>query len=43
MVNSSLEYFHDALIESITELDEPALSPADTDAESDADIGGADA
>ena len=43
LVKAALEVFPDARIEAITELDEPALSPADTDAESDADIGGADA
>ena len=42
LVKAALDVFPDARIEAITELDAPALSPADTDAESDADIGGAD-
>ena len=43
LVKAALDVFPDARIEAITELDEPSLSPADTDAESDADIGGEDA
>ena len=41
LVKAALDVFPDARIEAITELDEPALSPSDTD--SYADIGGEDA
>ena len=41
LVMAALDVFTDARIEEITELDEPALSPSDTD--SYADIGGEDA
>ncbi|MEC8586598.1 MAG: DNA polymerase III subunit gamma/tau [Pseudomonadota bacterium] len=43
LVKAALDVFPDARIEAITELDEPALSPADTDAGGDTDIGGEDA
>ena len=43
LVKAALDVFPDARIEAITELDAPALSPADTDAGGDTDIGGEDA
>ena len=43
LVKAALDVFPDARIEAITELDAPALSPADTDAGADTDIGGEDA
>ena len=43
LVKAALDVFPDARIEAITEHDAPALSPADTDAGGDADIGGEDA
>ena len=43
LVKAALDVFPDARIEAITELDAPALSPADTDAGGDIDIGGEDA
>jgi len=43
LVKAALEVFPDARIEAIIELDEPALSPADTDSDVDADFGGEDA
>ena len=43
LVKVALDVFPDARIEAITELDAPALSPADTDAGGDTDIGGEDA
>ena len=43
LVKAALDVFPDAHIEAITELDEPALSPADINANSDADTVGEDA
>ena len=43
LVKAAFDVFPDASIEAIVELDEPALSPADTDTDIDADIGGEDA
>ena len=43
LVKAALDVFPDARIEAITELDAPALSPADTDAGADTDIGREDA
>jgi hypothetical protein len=39
LVKAALDVFPDARIEAITELDEPALSPADIDTDSDVDTG----
>ena len=43
LVKAALDVFPDARIEAITELDAPALSPADNDAGGDTNIGGEDA
>ncbi len=42
LVKAALDVFPDARIEAITELDAPALSPADNDAGGDTNIGGED-
>ena len=43
LVKAAFDAFPDARIEAITELDAPALSPADTDAGGDTNVGGEDA